>query len=496
MSTVTAGLVPVPAVALAGAVCTGAVPPAEAACGRRVLMISCAFPPTGGPGVQRSAKFAKYLPRFGWEPVVWSADHLAQLPHDESLTADLPAELIHHTRPAWSYTAGHRRAMRALRNLGLARLLNERQWNGLDWRMLRWFHGLAAHMLPDDQLVWALRSAGPLLRLVRRERIDVLYSTYSPVSNHLLGLLLKLATGRPWVADFRDLWTDDYCYAGHSRARRWIERRLEQTILHNADAVAAVTPSQIRILSQHVPHQAEKFVAISNGVDSDDYERVDRYRARQELHGPPDRFVLSFTGWFLSDRVDEGLIEGFGRFARWLRGHEGDFEFRVVGAISDAMIRRLSDAGTNVVATGYVPHHDAVRHMISADALLLPTPSGRNAETLSPAKAFEYLAAGRPILLVGPGDGEVQRLIRECRGGVCVESTSEAVCAALTDLWRTWRSGSAEGARFGCTPEQLKPFTREHLTGRLADVLSDVQRNGTSHRRQPQMQAAHGFRGS
>ena len=459
-----------------------AVPAADA---RRVLMISCAFPPTGGPGVQRSAKFAKYLPRFGWQPVLWSADRLAQLPHDESLTTDLPADLVHHTRPAWSYTAGHRRAMRALRNLGVARLLNEKQWSGLDWRMLRWFHGLAAHMLPDDQLAWALRSVGPLLNLVRRERIDVLFSTYSPVSNHLLGLLLRRVTGLPWVADFRDLWTDDYCYTGRGRARRWIERRLEQTILRNADAVAAVTPSQTRILSQHVPHQTAKFIAISNGVDSDDFERIDRRRVRQVLHGPADRFVLNFTGWFLSDRVDEGLIEGLGRFARWSRGHEGHFEFRVVGVVSDAMVRRFSDAGVNVVATGYLPHHDAVQHMISADALLLPTPSGRNAGTLSPAKAFEYLAAGRPILQVGAPDGEVQRLIRECRGGVCVESAPEAVCAALTDLWRRWRCGSAEGVRLGYTPKRLRPFTREYLTGRLADLLDRVRRNGTTRRRHP-----------
>ena len=114
---------------------------------RRVLMIAQAFPPTGGPGVQRSAKFAKYLPGCGWEPVVWSADHVDQLPYDESLLADLPADLHHFTRPAWSYTAAHRRLTRLLGTLGGRRLLGTAAWQGLDWRLLRLLRRLSVGMV-------------------------------------------------------------------------------------------------------------------------------------------------------------------------------------------------------------------------------------------------------------------------------------------------------------------------------------------------------------
>ncbi|MCK4659560.1 MAG: glycosyltransferase [Phycisphaerae bacterium] len=444
---------------------------ASAASGRRVLMICQAFPPTGGPGVQRSAKFAKYLSRFGWQPVVWSADHLEHLPYDPSLAEDLPQNLIRRTQPAWSYTATHRRTMQALRLLGVERLLGNRYWDGLDWRLLRLWHGVSARMIPDDQLLWAIRSIRPLVDLARRERVDVLFSTYSPAANHLLGMLTQRITNLPWVADFRDLWTDDYCYRNHNRLRRRIERRIERMILRRADAVVAVTPSQTSLLSRHATSQGDKFVCIPNGVDTEDFTRLKSCRTPRSRHDPGDRFVLTFAGWFLSDRVDEGLIVGLGEFARWVRSREGHFEFRVIGTISDEMIGRFAEAGVRPLATGYLPHRDAIARMIRSDILLLPTPAGPNAETLIPGKAFEYLASGRPILLVGPSEGETARLIRQCQAGVCVESRPEAVCAALTDLWRRWRAGQLNS---GCTSEHIKPFTREHLTRQLAKLLDRV----------------------
>ena len=476
MSTATVPVVPAVPILTTGSAGEGAARPAEATWGaRNVLMICQAFPPTGGPGVQRGAKFAKYLPRLGWRTVVWSADHLEQLPRDAGLMAGLPADLVRYTRPAWSYAAGHRRVMRTLRELGVAKLLSTKLWDGLEWRTLQFLRALSAHMIPDDQITWVLRSAVPLLTVVRRERIDVVFSTYSPVANHLLGLLVKCVTGLPWVADFRDLWTDDYCYTDRSRARRWLERNIEQAILQRADAVVAVTQSQARVLGRHVPRHSKKVVCISNGVDYEDFAHLDRDRVWQARHGATDRFVLTFAGWFLSDRVDEGLIEGLGRFARRAHERDGRFEFRVVGTMSEEMSRRFSKAGVTPSATGYLPHDEAIEHMIGADVLLLPAPTGPNADSLMPGKVFEYLAAGRPILLVGPTDGEVQRLVRRCRAGVCVESNPDAVAEALTELWRKWRGGRLPG---GCAPDLLRPFTREHLAGRLAEVLNHVRRKG------------------
>ena len=123
----------------------------------RVLMISSAFPPTGGAGVQRSAKFAKYLPRFGWRPVVWSASRLSRLPYDESLLADLPPDLIHYRSGPLGYVTPRDRLTGVPSGPDAGSRWGKRILPGVDWRLARGFAWLRSLLIPDDQIVWALR---------------------------------------------------------------------------------------------------------------------------------------------------------------------------------------------------------------------------------------------------------------------------------------------------------------------------------------------------
>jgi glycosyltransferase involved in cell wall biosynthesis len=300
-------------------------------------------------------------------------------------------------------------------------------------------------------------------------------------------------TGRPWVADFRDLWTDNYTYSRNGPVRRAIDRWIEQAILTTADAVSAVTPEQTRILSEHVPAQAGKFTCVTNGVDLEDFEWIDRRRARAKCHGPADWFVLTFVGRLRSTVVSDGLIRGIGRFVRQLPSQDERFELRVVGDVSDDLRARFADSGVAIRATGYVQHDRAIEEMVSADALLLLAPHGPNAHTGLTAKVFEYLAAARPILFVGPGQSEACQLVERCSAGVRAEGDAAAVQAALTELWRRWKSGTLPPA---CASDWLGQFTREHLARRLAGVLDRVHR-GQRRRKEsatepPRVRARHG----
>jgi glycosyltransferase involved in cell wall biosynthesis len=272
---------------------------------KRVLMIASAFPPTGGPGVQRSAKFAKYLPQCGWGPVVVAANGDADLPRDESLLADLPADLPVHRLTG----CDPRPALRALRR-SAGPLAGK-----LAWRGERLINRLLAGMYPDRLVCWALRAFPRCRRLIDAHDVAVIYSTYSPASNHLLGWWLHAATGLPWVADFRDLWTDDYGYAPASRWRYWLDRALESAVLARADAVIAVSPGQRDLLAARVPQASAKFVTITNGFDASDLGPLP---IPNEAPPPPPRegaFTLTFTGSFLSDRVSNELIQWIG----WLQ---------------------------------------------------------------------------------------------------------------------------------------------------------------------------------
>ncbi len=429
---------------------------------RRVLMIAAAFPPMGGSGVQRTVKFAKYLPRNGWLPTVWAAEPPDDAPLDPTLLDDLPDEVVVHRRPADGLV---RSARRVVRRMARAQGITARLGAAVDWRLARWE---SQRPLPDSLIPWARNSVTPLARIIERERIDALYSTFSPASNHWLALRLKRLTGLPWVADFRDLWTDDYRYVEPSAGRRRAHRTLEQEVLQEADAVIGVTPRQTKVLAAHLPQEADKFVTITNGFDPDDYESDVPAGEKTQR----DRFVLAHVGRFDRWRTGEAWFAGLRRLADTLGDKRERFLLRIVGHAAGDTLARLSAAGIPFEFTGYVSHRDAVHEMRRADALLLNVPDGPNAKTVLPAKVFEYLAARRPIVLVGPVGGACEPLLRRHRAGWCVGFDSLRIANVLETVFCKWRRGRLTGIEL--PPETLEPYSRATLTARLAGVLDAV----------------------
>jgi len=432
----------------------------------KVLMIAYALPPTGGPGVQRSAKFAKYLPQFGWLPTVWTVDEADGLPRDETLCDDLPAEVTVCPKGIGSGVVAVRRSLRGFANArtgeGLSGIAS-RFAKAVNWRVDQW---VGATLFPDDCIGWARRSVGPLVRLLSGESFDVLYSTLSPASNHWLALELKRRTRLPWVADFRDLWTDDCRYRETSPQRRAAHRQLEQNILEQADVVVGVTPRQTEILSAHVPGQQSKFVTITNGFDPHDF--VDMDAPSLPLR---DEFVLSFVGRFALSQTSAEWFAALRSFIDGLGGQAPRFLLRVVGSMNKTAQAKLRATGARCEFVDYVPHRDAIRAMCASDALLLHAPTGPNGDSVICAKLFEYLAARRPILLVGPRGGECERIVRACGAGQTVTFSERAIRAALRRLFEAWKQGDPmPGAR----RDRLQVYSRVELTQQLVGVFDQL----------------------
>jgi len=355
--------------------------------------------------------------------------------------------------------------------------------DGLAWRAGRAIARLLCCAMPDEQVFWVLRSYLRTRRLVRREGVDVIFSTFSPASNLLLGWLLKRATGAVWVADFRDLWTDDCVYVGGSWLRRWVDRTLQRRFLRDADAVVAVSEAQRRILADHIPDQRHKFVTITNGVDLEDFDVSDIDPPTPPASGGIDavanrtkkrqRFVVAHVGQLQTSRLTGAYVEGFKRFIQRLGGERRRLEFRLVGLMSARLRERFNSVGVEPVVTGYVPHPKAIKEMLRADVLLLPTAPGDNGASLIPAKVFEYLASGRPILVVGEPDCEPWRLVGRLVAGVRCDRDAESIEATLTRLWHQWADGMLPP---GCKPVELTPHSRETLTRKLAALFDALCR--------------------
>jgi len=470
---------------------------------RRVLMICAAFPPSGGAGVQRSAKFAKYLSEFGWTPTVWTCGPSPDLPRDESLLADLPEDVDVRVHP-FGDAGRWRGAMNDVAAM-IRRWLpgNGRISAGVQWRADRAALSVVTRLVPDGHVPWALSSFAPLRALIMRRSIDVIYSTFSPASNHLLAWLLQRATHRPWVSDYRDLWTDD-CWYPRANGPQWLraaDRRLEHRFLRDADAVTTVSDAQRQILAAKVPGAGAKFLTIPNGFDHEDFARAEqrmpepnRAATVRERFLPNDegvsvgeqtqaasanrparhdgRFVLAHVGRFSRERVRPAMIEGIAQFVRGLGGQSPQFELRIVGWMPAELQDRLRQTGIPFTANGYVRHDRAIQEMLAADVLLLQYPEEPRADTAVSGKLFEYFASGRPVLMIGPPNSEARRLVETFEAGVGADPRAEAIGDALTRLWNQWRDGRLPS---GCRRDSLTQFTRRHLAGELARVLERIR---------------------
>jgi len=253
---------------------------------RKVLMIADAFPPVSGSSVQRSVRFENYLPRFGWLATVWTANEAEGPPRDPMLCDKQPLEAAANPRISGSGILAMRRSLRGFVNArageGLTAVAS-RFAKAIDWRLEAW---QSATSLPDEYIPWTRRSLGSLIKHVRLERFDVIYSTYNTSSSHRLALELKRRTNLPWVADFRDLGVDDRRYRAPSPPRRAVHRRLEQEILESADIVIAASERQRRILADQISSKYDKFISISDVFNSNDFTRGGD--AETEDHSPFD----------------------------------------------------------------------------------------------------------------------------------------------------------------------------------------------------------------
>lgn len=349
--------------------------------------------------------------------------------------------------------------------------MGKRLADAADWRIEKWRY---RRCWPDEFSKWVEQSMTPLQTLVREQNIRTIYSTYSPTANHLLALKLKQSTGLPWIADFRDLWTDDLRYRETDPKRHQANLKLEQAILEQADAVIGVSPSQTEVLASHVPHQREKFTTITNGFDPADFENV------PPLNANPNRpFTLSFVGRFDRQRADDDLFTALRTFVDGLGERRHRFVFRIVGEFDTSTRRKLESAGIPYTSTGYVSHREAIQEMCSADALLLTTDrGGPNANTVICGKIFEYLASTRPILCVGPEGWEGERLIEQHQAGITTHWNPQQIARALAELFAAGDNGVS---KMGASADTLDVLSRISQTKQLSRLLPEKNSSQGCH---------------
>lgn len=428
----------------------------------RVLFLAYHFPPTGGSGVQRSSKFVRYLPAYGFEPVVVTGPGEAGgrwTPADASLGADVPdgTDVLRVGGPVPG------------------------DGTGLRWRARRFLR--AVH--PFDR--WWSEGAAAVAR--SRRDAALVYASMSPFSSSQPAARIAGELGVPWVADLRDPWALDEYFAYPTFAHWRLERRRMRRQLASAAAVVLPTPGTLARLLEFFPEFEGRAIEIRNGFDPGDF--VDPPSPRTD-----DRLRIVHAGYSYNDL-------GRRRLRRLLGGTDFDVDPRprspsfLLAALDRVLAERpelrdrvrLHFAGSltaadrelvsrsrcaNLVEShGYLPHADAVELMRTADVLFLPMhrlPPGARS-TIVPGKAYEYLASGRPILAAVPA-GDPRDLLEHAEWTVvCDPDDVAGIAAGLDELL------AHAGARRCTTADRrrlLRPFARPRLAGELAGTFDRV----------------------
>jgi glycosyltransferase involved in cell wall biosynthesis len=428
---------------------------------REVLFLSYFLPPLGGGAVLRAVKFVKYLPAFGWRPLVVAAAGGYHV-RDASLEAEIPPQVVRRTvaAPGGAGSAGSPSGFLARARRRLSR----------EARRLLCF--------PDIYTWFARPAYEEARRLLAAHEVEVIFSTAPPYTSHLLASRLAAETGLPLVLDYRDAWTDNPLDTYPTPLHRWRTPRAEARVLSRAAAVTAVTAGMAEQYRRRVPAGCP-VIFLPNGYDEADFASPAPPAA-----GP---FVVAYSGQLYAGRRPGTFFEAAARFAKRRNLGPEDFLVRLVGPIGPGVARRAAAAGLPVEVAGLVEHGEAaglpvevaglvehgeaVRAMRRADVNLLLIGSRPGAEATLTGKIFEYLRAGRPILALVPLEGEAAALVREFGAGVVAPPDDvDAAESALEELYEGREAAAAP------PPPGLERYERRHLAGELAAAFEEVCR--------------------
>ena len=418
---------------------------------KRVLMIAFHFPPLrGSSGIQRTLKFAQYLPRFGWLPVVLSANPRAYTICGDDQMPDIPAEVV--VRRAFALDTSRHLSFKGR------------------------YPGLLS--LPDRWASWLLGAVPAGLRMVRRYKPEAIWSTYPIATAHLIGLVLHRLTGLPWIADFRDPMTD-VSYPPDPRTRRifcWIEK----TTVQNSTRVVCTTPSTIEMFRKRFPDvPAARFFLLENGFDEENFAQ-----AQDAGVVPGTRFELVHSGViYPSERDPIPLFDALAHMQAVGRIGPASFHLVLRAPGHDAYLQQLIDArgiGQLVTLAPHVPYRVALAEMLSAGGLLVLQATNCNHQI--PAKLYEYLRARRPILALTDPAGDTAATLRAA--GIDTIAPLDEKNAIIEGLSRFLDLAAAQKAPIA-TDEIIKSYSREARAEQLGGLLDQIAGRSTITLREP-----------
>ncbi|WP_143961765.1 glycosyltransferase family 4 protein [Litoribacter populi] len=424
---------------------------------KKVLIITYYWPPSAGSGVQRWLKFSKYLPDYGWEPVIFTPENPDFELKDTSLFKEVPRNLEVLKFPIWE-PYGIFRKLKGGSIKDPSKIL-EKGDKGIVDRISIWMR--ANLLIPDPRMFWVKPSVSYLTDILGKNKIDTVITTGPPHSLHLIGRNLKRATGVKWVADFRDPWSS-WEFLDTLPMTPFVRKKheeLERSVLEEADRVITISPTFQEEIKAIFPRGID---LITNGFD-----QTDLPRGFTTAPAISKGLKIVYTG--IIDAIRDPLP-----FLKALRaafdGSAIPVELTLVGKVSDKVVHFVESddwLATHVHLAGYVSHEEVFEYYEKANLLLLILTKTKNAKGNIPGKIFEYMATGRPVIAIGDPNGDSAQILEAAKAGMVF---SHEEVKDIESFLIKFAQGDIDIQAGG----EVKKYDRKELTHQLAGLLDEL----------------------
>ncbi|MCD0455504.1 glycosyl transferase family 1 [Chryseobacterium sp. LC2016-27] len=427
---------------------------------KKILIITYYWPPAGGPGVQRWLKFAKYLPEFGWKPIIYTPENPSYPLLDESLMKDVPEDLEIVRTKIWEPYQLAEKLNKSNKKFkaGQFDVGSNQSWKS---KLSIWVRG--NFFIPDARVFWVQPSVKFLEQYLKINNIETIVTSGPPHSMHLIGLNLKKKfPDLKWIADFRDPWTE-ISYYKHLKLTKKSDkkhRQLESEVFKTADITLATSYTD----AENFRKNGANAFCITNGFDETDSSQTLRSSNSQS-----QKFTLSYIGVLEQLRNPENLWKALDNLVKTNSNLAENFNLKFVGRIDDKILEVIekSSLKDHIQNLGYVSHDKAVDEMAKSSLLLITNFPNESSKGIIPGKIFEYLATGKQIISFGPNEADVAKILDETKAGKHFSyNDSKEIEDFILEKFELWKNGNLLE-----NTQNIEQFSRRNLTKQLSEIL-------------------------
>jgi len=427
---------------------------------KKVLIITYYWPPAGGPGVQRVLKFVKYLPLFGWQPIVLTVNNGEYPAIDETLLNDIPENCIIYKTSSLEPNQIYKKFVGLKETDKIPNAVVTEK--NLSWKKKLANFIRLNFFIPDAKILWKPIAVHRGKEIIRKEKPDLIFSSSPPPTVHLIAKKLSRWSGLKWIADFRDPWTDMYYYSAVKKSphTKMIEKHLELSVLKATDKIVTVS-QQIVSLFQSKINRLENIAIIPNGFDLDDFQTISKEKKSS-------KFTIAYAGKLSHQQNPVNLWQALANLVEHNTEFAANTELLFMGNFSPTVLTSLREYGLDKILTnlGYVDHKEMLAKLQTADILLLVIPQSEKNKGILTGKVFEYLGLQKYILGIGPEDGDVAQIFKQTSSGKMFGYSASPEQEILSRFQN--RNAEHSGIK---NRKSIEKYSRKNLTQKLVSLF-------------------------